>query len=94
MDTGDPNNYRRVIIAIHEKWFNGKGFAIWEVRDAAAVSSSTARRVITDLMDLRLVHKRQKSYLGRKYHVTSRWPIDQQGVVDAYELNKIIKMGA
>jgi len=82
--------YRKVINAIHENWRGGAPFAIWEVRDHAKVSTSSARRIVTDLVDLRLLNYKRPAYASKHYRVVERWPVNVKDVIQNFELAKVL----
>lgn len=88
----DVSTYKKVIEAIHKnkEWSAGQPFAIWEVRDASGASTSSVIRTIKHLINIRLVMKAKKGYVGRLYRVGPRWPNTVKQAIDDFEFGKVL----
>ena len=85
------STYRKVIATISEKWSDGTPFAIWEVRDASGVSTSSVVRTLKRLRYLQLLYynESRRSYAKRNFRVTARW-LSNKTVVDQFELARVV----
>ena len=89
-----PNHstHRKIIRVIHETWSDGAPFAIWEVRDATHVSTSSVVRTVVKLRGLRLLVYTKRAYANRHYRVAPRWPAAVKDAIENFELAKILGM--
>jgi len=88
----NDSTHRKVIEAIHSKWLDGKPFAVHEVRDASGVSTSSVRRTLDFLVEIRLVRHSTKASLRRNYRVMASWNDNITENIEAFELAKIMEM--
>jgi DNA-binding transcriptional regulator GbsR (MarR family) len=86
------STHRKVIDTIHTSWSGGTPFAIWEIRNAAHVSTSSVIRVLRILMRLKLVSHTKRGHVGQHYRVTVRWPSATKDAIDAFEYARILKI--
>lgn len=90
----DRSTHRKIIKTIHANpnWLRGNPFAIWEVRDASGVSTSSIRRALISLVAYNFVIHLKKGFMGRKYRVNFRWPADVNQAIRDYEYGKILEI--
>jgi DNA-binding transcriptional regulator GbsR (MarR family) len=83
--------HRKVITYIHLGLLKRR-FAIWEIVDGCAVSTSSVTRTLRKLEDLKLVRHAKRGYKGRNYEVSSIWNKDVMKVIEAYEVAKTLDL--
>ena len=83
------STHRKVIETIDRHWRTGAPFAIWEVRDASGVSTSSIVRCLRRLQDLRLVIHKDRVYADRHYRVAPRWT-NAKDVLENYQYAKML----
>ena len=81
------SSHRRIINEITARWPNGEPFAIWELRDACDISTSTVIRVMRTLVELRLVLHAKRGFQGRRYRIAPRW-LNAKAVIENFEIAK------
>lgn len=89
---GYASSHRKVIAIIHKTWFDGRPFAIWEVRDATSLSTSTVVRVLRPLVRLRLLARAKRGYRGRHYRVAKAWPLRLVDAIQTFEFAMMLKL--
>lgn len=66
-----------------------KPFAMWEVRQALGVSSSSITRVIRRLIHMGYVFKMKTGFANRYYKMTKKWT-SANAVIEDYEMHRMV----